>query len=203
MPDTHSPLVVYKLGGSLLERPHLATMIRETLIQRPGRGALLVVGGGKTADLVREWDRVHALGDEAAHWLALESMRLNEALLAQLLPELRTVRNARQVAAALADQIPAILCADCFLRWGESIGHPPLPHTWQTTSDSIAAWAARILEADELVLMKSTTLLGGQTLEQAAQAGLVDSEFPNAAAGIPRLSWVDGSRDHVAIEPWR
>lgn len=198
-----TPLVVFKLGGSLLERSNLAEFIRQTISQRPLCGTQLVVGGGRTADLVRDWDRTHFLGEETAHWLALDAMRLNEALVSQLMPELRAVRNARQVASAVADRVPALLCADCFVRWGESTGHPPLPHTWHTTSDSIAAWSAAILGAHELVLLKSVPVPANLSLEQAAEAGLVDPVFPAIARNLPHISWVDGRSEPAVIESWQ
>lgn len=69
---------------------------------------------------------------------------------------------------------------------------PPmaLPIGWQVTSDSIAARIAETLDADELVLMKSTDP-PTSTIEQAAQDGLVDAHFPLAAASVRRLRWVN------------
>lgn len=197
------PLVVFKLGGSLLERPGLAALLRAILAQRENSGALLVVGGGRTADLVRDWDRNHTLGDEVAHWLALDAMRLNEQLVQILLPEARPVRSAQQVAAALADRAPALLCADCFVRWGESAGYPSLPRSWKTTSDSIAAWTAELLTASELVLIKSVSLPASLSPDEAAAEQLVDPVFPAIAKRLPRISWVNGRADSPRIEPWQ
>lgn len=197
------PLVVFKLGGSLLERPGLPALLREILARREDCGALLVVGGGRTADLVRDWDREHSLGDEAAHWLALDAMRLNERLVQCLLPEARPVRSARQVAAALADRAPALLCADCFVRWGESAGHSPLPRSWETSSDSIAAWTADLLEASELVLVKSVSIPAKMSLEEAAAERLVDPIFPTIAKRLRRIGWVNGRADRPTIEAWQ
>jgi aspartokinase-like uncharacterized kinase len=56
-----------------------------------------------------------------------------------------------------------------------------LPHTWETTSDSIAARVAVCLGADELVLLKSVTPKSGENLETLAKLGLVDKFFPHAA----------------------
>jgi 5-(aminomethyl)-3-furanmethanol phosphate kinase len=195
-------LVLLKLGGSLLDLPEFCGLVRKLITMRPEPGVLLVVGGGRTADLVRDWDRTHQLGEEAAHWLALDAMRLNERLVSQLIPELRAVRNARQVAAAVADRVPALLCTDCFVRWGESAGHPPLPRTWQTTSDSIAAWSATLLAAEELILVKSVPLPNRRSLEEAAEAGFVDPLFPSFARKIPRIRWINGRAQPPVIEPW-
>jgi aspartokinase-like uncharacterized kinase len=197
-------LVVLKLGGSLFELPHLSRLIRAVIAQRPTSNILLVVGGGPAADVVRNWDETFHLSPEDAHWLAIEAMQLNESLIARLLPELRIVRSARQVTAAMDDGVPALLCASCFLRWGEAAGHEPLPRSWQVTSDSIAAWTAQVLSAEELVLMKSIPLPKGMSAKEAAIAGLVDPHFPHVVSGMARLSWVDGRTDAGTgtIVPW-
>jgi aspartokinase-like uncharacterized kinase len=77
-----------------------------------------------------------------------------------------------------------------------------LPHTWQVTSDSIAAWTATMLSADELVLLKSVPLPSETTFEQAAHAGLVDEQFPTFARALARVSWVDPRDTPVSIRPW-
>ena len=164
---------------------------------------MLVVGGGATADVVRAWDHTFGLSPEDAHWLAIEAMGLNEALIARLLPDVRVARSARQVTAAVADGRPALICADCFLRWGEATGLTPLPRSWKVTSDSIAAWTARALGAGELVLLKSAPLPVDLKTDEAATAGLVDDSFPEIAGSIPRLSWLNARAKPSRIETWR
>lgn len=198
-----APLVVYKVGGSLLDLPGLADLIESTLAQRSGCGALLVAGGGAAADVVRDWDRRHHLGDETAHDLAIEAMGLTELLLSRLIPALRPVRNRRQLIEAVARRQTGLLCAGCFLRWGESTGFPSLMRSWRVTSDSIAAWTARLLEADELVLLKSVPVPAGRSFEEAARAGLVDLEFPRQAASLPRVSWLNARGVPTEITPWQ
>ena len=46
----------------------------------------LIAGGGPAADLIRTMDRIHGLGDEQAHWLAIDALDLNARILASLLP---------------------------------------------------------------------------------------------------------------------
>src|SRR5437879_808895 len=140
-----SSLTIYKIGGSLFDLPELPQIIHQVLAQRPGHSALLVAGGGAAANIVREWDRLHHLGDDAAHALALEAMDLSTALLAHFLPQARLVRSERQVRMAARDGAISLLCADCFIKAAEAQGHPSLEHTWRVTSDSIAAWTARVL----------------------------------------------------------
>jgi 5-(aminomethyl)-3-furanmethanol phosphate kinase len=59
-----------------------------------------------------------------------------------------------------------------------------LPHTWDVTSDSIAAVGACALGADELVLLKSCDVPNHPSQEPSPQAlavaGYVDRYFPTA-----------------------
>ncbi|MGE5192911.1 MAG: uridylate kinase [Deltaproteobacteria bacterium] len=196
------PLAVFKIGGSLFDLPHLPELIEQVLAQRPGKASLLLAGGGAAANVVREWDQVHQLGEESAHGLALEAMDLTASLLARFFPDARLVRSEPQVRMAVADGAMSILCAGCFLRAAEAQGHAPLEHSWRVTSDSIAAWTSGVLAASELVLVKSVPVPRGMTLAAAARAGLVDESFPAAAANLTAIGWVNARAAQREIETW-
>jgi hypothetical protein len=84
-----------------------------------------------------------------------------------------------------------ILEPESFLRDEESkIGANPLPHTWDVTSDSIAARLAVTLEARELVLLKSR-LPDGADIDQATRSGYVDAYFSRAVLGMPAVRCVN------------
>jgi aspartokinase-like uncharacterized kinase len=195
-------MTVYKIGGSLLEQPELTDVLRRLLDRNPRSPMLFVAGGGAAADAVRAWDRVHQLGDESAHDLALAAMDLTSLLLARLVPAFRPVRSVQQVRMAAADGEPGLLCADCFIKSAEAQGHPRLERSWRITSDSIAAWAALVLGATELVLVKSVPWPVGLTLAEAAQVGLVDEAFPTVAAKLPAIGWVNARVQPVVGESW-
>lgn len=200
--EVDRPIVVLKVGGSLLDLPGLAIRLRQVLALRPQARPLLVAGGGATADVVRNWDRRHQLGDDLSHDLALLGMGLNEELFARLLSRARLVRNARQFDQATSDGCIPLLCAHCFLKWGEAAGHDALPHSWDVTSDSIAAWTARVLGAWELVLIKSVPCPVGIPSDEAARQGLVDYHFAEQARTIPEVSWCNAREVALTITPW-
>lgn len=193
-------LTVYKIGGSLLDLPELPAVVRVVLAQRPHHAALLVVGGGAPVEIVREWDCRHSLGEDAAHELALEAMNMGRALLSHLVPGLREVRSPRQVLAAAADNVVGVLCADCFIKSAQTQGHTPFEHSWRITSDSIAAWTARAVAPADLVLLKSVPLPRGISLEDAARQGFVDAAFPEIAAPLPAIGWVNARCPNPVIE---
>ena len=184
------PVVVYKLGGSLFTLPDLPDRLQQVWQQRPGTSPLLIVGGGGAADVVRDWDRTFQLGAERAHWLAIDALDLSASLLLRLMPELQLVRSRKQFELAQLEKRPAVLCVVCFVKWLET-QPAALPHSWDVTTDSIAAAAAIAWQAEELVLLKSCDLPEPIDLSALADQGLVDQHFPTAARDVRRLTWVN------------
>ena len=78
--------VIIKVGGSLYDLPDLGRRLHDLLRQPEMRPALLVPGGGGFVHAVRHFDRLHSLGEEASHWLALDAMTLAGRALQRLLP---------------------------------------------------------------------------------------------------------------------
>jgi len=184
---TRRPIVV-KVGGSLFSLPGLEHRLHRWLTSQGNIPFMLVPGGGPAADLVREWDRCHALGDEASHWLALRSLTFTAHLLAGLLGRARPCRvvsSCDACAPAWALGQTPVLDLHAFAIADE--GNPGcLPHLWTVTSDALAARVAQVAGAAELVLLKSVTIPPCLLWEQAAQAGYVDPTLARLAEeGLP------------------
>lgn len=173
-----SPLCVVKVGGSLYDWPGLPAALRAWVEAAAGR-VVLLPGGGAGADVVRELDRVHRLGEEASHWLALRVLSLNAHLLAGWLGLPVTVEPA-----ALPSHV--VLDAHAFFEADEA-NADHLPHRWNVTSDSLAVRAAALLHAEELLLLKSTTWESTDRWHEAAESGVVDTYFPEALKQVPSL----------------
>jgi 5-(aminomethyl)-3-furanmethanol phosphate kinase len=147
---TSSVDVVVKLGGGVLACPEHLTAVLATLAAAARNQRLLVVpGGGPFADAVREVDRRVTLSDDAAHWMAVLAMEQYAHLIAARLAAATLVEDPREVAAALAAGHVPVLVPYQWLRAAD-----PLPHSWDVTSDSIAAWVAGAVRARRLVLVK-------------------------------------------------
>jgi aspartokinase-like uncharacterized kinase len=156
---------VAKVGGSLYDWPDLGPRLRAWLDALRPVEALLVPGGGPTADVIRALDCYHALGEEAAHWLALHALSLNGRFLQSLLP--------------------GITIVDAFDFARQDEGRPDaLPHTWDVTSDSIAARVAEVTGARRLVLLKSADFPEGIDVHKASRRGLVDAYFTRAHGNV-------------------
>ncbi|HEY7427784.1 MAG TPA: hypothetical protein VH682_26370 [Gemmataceae bacterium] len=182
-----SPLrAVVKVGGSLYDWPDLAMRLRGWLAaQWPGgEGILLVPGGGPTADVVRDLDRRHGLGEEASHWLALRALSLNAHFLASLLPSARVIGDVEECRRAWHEKTLPILDVHKFAETDE--GRPGrLPHRWAVTSDALAARVAVVAGARQLVLLKSTSIPAGVDWTEAARRGLVDELFAETLRRAP------------------
>jgi len=188
-------LTVIKVGGSLFNWPDLPFQLETFLgvrfpmtgIERP----MLIAGGGPAADLVRDLDRIHGLGDETAHYLALHAMDLSALLLSAIVPSVHKVDSLEAVWPALANGLVPVLAPRQTIHAIDQLELDPLPASWDVTSDAIAAWIAAYVKASRLILLKSASLGRRATLHEAARAGLVDPVFPEAARGLRRVEYLN------------
>ncbi|HEY7309439.1 MAG TPA: hypothetical protein VH643_08790 [Gemmataceae bacterium] len=190
MESSHFDAVV-KVGGSLYEWPHLRKRLRSWLVAEwnSGFGVVLVPGGGRTADAVRELDRLHQLGEETSHWLALRALSLNAHFLASLLPFARVIEDVEDVEETwFAGQTP-VLDVHAFARADEGRAGC-LPASWSVTSDSLAARVALAAKSRCLVLLKSTTIPPSMDWSEAGRLGLVDAMFAEILRAAPRPFYV-------------
>ena len=153
--------IVVKLGGSLsLRLPELVPILRDA--RRP---VLVVPGGGQFADMIRKLQ----IGDEsAAHWMAVAAMEQYGWFVASYGLEPTDV--------LAVPERPAVLLPYKCMR-----DRDPLPHSWDITSDTIAAWIAGVLGLD-LVVLKSVDgiTIDGITLakiQEPVETDVVDPCF--------------------------
>src|SRR4029077_3365386 len=104
----------------------------------------------------------------AAHWMAILAMDQYAHLMVDRLPRSVLVFERREITVALDEGRLPVLAPS---RWLRAVD--PLPHSWEVTSDSIAAWVAGQVGARRLVLVKPPG---------SADAGLVDPYFARALA---------------------
>jgi aspartokinase-like uncharacterized kinase len=142
--------IVVKVGGGLLAHAHHFDAVLAALADAAAAGRVLIVpGGGPFADAVRHVDRQMGLSDDAAHWMAVLAMDQYAHLLASRLDSADLVSNTAGIAGAVGQGRLAVLAP---MRWLQEAD--PVPHSWDVTSDSIAAWIAGTVGARRLVLVK-------------------------------------------------
>jgi len=180
---TDSPIIV-KVGGSLFDLPDLGVRLEAWLKTLAQSGVILIAGGGAAEDVIREMDRIHRLGEETSHWLAVESLGLmTSLLLAVAPPSLLLFRLGAPEPAGTREGEPSFSVQDlnAFACWDE--GRPGcLPHRWDVTSDSLAARVAEVMEARELILLKSVTIPPDMAWAEASRRDFVDGYFPTMVA---------------------
>lgn len=187
--------VVIKVGGSLLDWPPLPRTIREEVEGPPAR-RVFVIGGGGLADAIRVLDRVHSIGEERSHLLALRALDVSARVVEGLVPGLVVVEDLADLAGVWSSGRTPILAPRRFIE-----ADPALPRSWSATTDSISARVAEVLDASELVLWKSTPLPPGCTAKDAAGLGIVDPVFPSASRALRLVTYRNVRGDRPGM-PW-
>jgi probable H4MPT-linked C1 transfer pathway protein len=141
---------VVKIGGGLLaHQGALDTVLAAIADAARDEPLLIIPGGGPFADAVRDQHTRLRLTDDAAHWMAVLGMDQYAHLIVSRMTGAVLVTDATEMSAALAARRIPVLAPYAWLRRAD-----PLPHSWEVTSDSIAAWVAHAIAASRLVLVK-------------------------------------------------
>jgi hypothetical protein len=162
---------IIKLGGSLSQDARLASWL--ALLAELGGGRVTVVpGGGLFADAVRASQRHWQFTDLAAHNMAVFAMAQTAHLFHALEPRLALAGDEDGIRRVLHAGQPALWLPTMLLR-----DAPDLITSWEVTSDSLALWLARLLNAEHLVLVKACSVPFGRTLAELAVDGVLDARF--------------------------
>jgi aspartokinase-like uncharacterized kinase len=139
---------VIKVGGSLAEKPTALKALGNKLSEiAEGYSIVVVPGGGKFADALRECNQQYTLSADAAHKMAILGMNQFGLLLSQVMPNSCTtyaVGDAKRLSEGKT--VPIFLPSRLMFR------ENPLEASWDVTSDAIAAYIASQLNAHKLIL---------------------------------------------------
>jgi 5-(aminomethyl)-3-furanmethanol phosphate kinase len=148
----HEIDTVIKIGGALLSLENALPRALSALEHLPHEHSFLIVpGGGPFADVVRSVHEAHTLAPDDAHWMAILGMDQYAILLASRIRNAELVHRRGEIARATARGKVPVLAP---YRWLREVD--PLPHSWDVTSDSIAAWVAARIGARRLILIKAS-----------------------------------------------
>ena len=151
---------VVKLGGGMLSDPATFERVLRTIDAASSRPLLIVPGGGVFADAVRAVDAELGLSDGSAHWMAILGMDQYAHLIASRLSRGALVEDPGEIDRVLREGRVPVLAPYRWLRQAD-----PLPHSWEVTSDSIAAWVTRVIGARRLVLVKPSGARGDRLVD--------------------------------------
>lgn len=107
---------------------------------------MFVIGGGEFANLIREYDNEIEFSEDVTHETAIDAMDILAKLLNDKLA-FTDICYTIEEAIGISDlnKIPIMICSD-ILKEKE-----PFAHSWDVTSDSIAAYIASLLNAKLLI----------------------------------------------------
>jgi len=158
---------VIKLGGSLLA----ANTLRNCLdaVARYNGQTLLVPGGGMFADQVRVAQAAYHFDDVAAHRMALLAMQQMALVFNSYKPEYQLVDS--------LTKLPDSCRVGIWQPQVAELDAAGIPASWDISSDSLAAWLARSLGADELILVKAAEIDPQASLNELQDQDIVDKAF--------------------------
>jgi aspartokinase-like uncharacterized kinase len=195
----NNPLWVIKLGGSLLGSAALPHWL--SLLAKHGNGKVVIVPGGSVfADAVRQAQKMTGVSDVLAHELALLAMDQFGLLLAGMQPGLVTAANELEIAERGWQHQTVVWLPSQMV-----LADSAVEQSWRVTSDSLSAWLASKLAADQLLLVKSVDLSpyqhGQAGLAKAMlDDGVVDAFFIDRIAGQPYQTRLLNKNDYVLFE---
>jgi len=158
---------IIKLGGSLLSASALKGCLEK--IAGTETPTVIVPGGGVFADQVRVMQVEWNLDDRAAHAMAILAMQQMAWLIHSIQPEF-----------TIQDDVNALAGTDKVAVWSPTLrdlDRAGIPASWEITSDSLSAWLAHRLQADELIVVKSCVVPAGIPISQLQQIGVLDAGF--------------------------
>jgi aspartokinase-like uncharacterized kinase len=177
-------LWVIKVGGSILDQnDRVIRELAKTIIDISRQESLVILtGGGKYADIIRDLDIREGLGSKASHWLAISCMHFNAYRLHSLHPDefvLTSKVNLNRVSSA-----QVLLPRDM-------LKSSSLPMSWEITSDTISAYVAKLIGAD-LILVKDVDGLvdphpGGNLVEEISAERLFTFQVKPVDSYLPRF----------------
>jgi len=177
---------VLKVGGSLAD--HLTSMKRlclELASLAKSYKLLVVPGGGRFADTVRDFDKTYGLSDTAAHRMAVLAMDQFGLFLSSITTNSSTFYSLEEAKISPKGTLPVFLPSKLMF------SKDPLEHSWDVTSDSIAAYIAGVLRAKRLVLITDVDGIFTEDPKKNPSAKLLTEVHAEELLGWKRRTSVD------------
>jgi len=174
-------VIVLKLGGSLLSSSILPQWLH--LAVKAGKGRVVIVpGGGVFADQVRSMQATWQYNDQIAHYMAILAMQQMALLFKGLCSDLCIVNKVTAIDPALYQKKVVV-----WSPLATELDDGKIEASWDVSSDTLAAWLAVQLSAEQLILVKSAQLPADATLKQLAEQNIVDKAFANFVQDNPLI----------------
>ncbi|MGB3459800.1 MAG: amino acid kinase [Halobacteriota archaeon] len=171
---------IIKLGGSLQEKGRELIRFLSDYAETKNHTFIIIPGGGHFVKWIKELSEQEVISDDAAHWMAVLGMHQYGFYLAD--------GSGIEIAES-EEELRNVVHIGLFLPYTLLKEDDSLPHTWNVTSDTIAAFIANKVGEKSFIkltdvdgLMDDKGLLVRQSHAKAmiknAHTGCVDAELP-------------------------
>lgn len=164
-------LTVLKIGGSFInqQKQEELTEIIRAVKKAKNHKFIIVTGGGKAADLVRNYDSNFHLKADSSHFAAVAAMELNSFMISDYFADFSFFSTNFDFKKRI----------NIFLPLAYYKKFDPLPHSWDVSSDSIALELGQRLKADNLFLIKQKIIADNIKIKAktAVEVGILDNYF--------------------------
>jgi aspartokinase-like uncharacterized kinase len=187
---------VIKVGGSLAETPEVLLDVCNKLSELAEKNPITVVpGGGRFADVVRDFDQRFSLLPEVSHQMAILGMDQFGLFLSAITPGSIAARKLDDLEKITAEgKVPV------FLPFNMILDEDPLENSWDVTSDSIAAYVAKRLGAAKLILVTDVDGILTEDPKKNADAPLIQEVSAAELLELDRRTSVDKFLPKLLLE---
>ncbi|MCW4034872.1 MAG: hypothetical protein NWF03_05860 [Candidatus Bathyarchaeota archaeon] len=185
---------VLKVGGSLAEdNKTIKALCHQLGLLAKTHEIVVVPGGGKFADTVREFDKNHGLSDVAAHKMAILAMDQYGLFLSDITSNSYVVNDLKQINEKMGN-LPILLPSKLMFQ------DNTLENSWDITSDSIAAHVAGLLDVQKLVLVTDVDGVFTEDPKQNEKAELVKEISAKELQSWDKRTSVDKVLPKIVLE---
>ena len=186
---------VLKVGGSLADDPpSLTSLCQELSALAKAHRIAIVPGGGEFADTIRKIDKTYSLSDVVAHKMAILAMDQYGFFLSDLTPKSYVSHSLKEISNPAKGTLPILLPSKLMFR------EDPLEHSWNVTSDTIAAYIAQLLHAEKLVLVTDVDGIFSEDPKKTLDAKMVKELSAEELLGWNRRTSVDKALPKILLQ---
>ena len=186
---------VLKVGGSLAEYPKsLKKLCKKLASFAKDHKILIVPGGGRFADVVRNFDKTYGLSKTVAHKMALLAMDQFGLFLSDITPNSFVSHSFEKVEDPPSGTLPIFLPSRFIFR------KDPLESSWNVTSDSITAYIAGMFHAKKLILVTDVDGIFTENPKESLDAKLMAEVSAKQLLGWNRRTSVDKTLPKILLK---
>ena len=186
---------VLKVGGSLADDPpSLTRLCQELSALAKAHRIAIVPGGGEFADTVRKIDKMYSLSDVVAHKMAILAMDQYGFFLSDITPKSYVSHSLKEISNPAKGTLPILLPSKLMFR------EDPLEHSWDVTSDTIAAYITQLLHAEKLVLVTDVDGIFSEDPKKTLDAKMVKELSAEELLGWNRRTSVDKALPKILLQ---